>query len=472
MPAPLFAKQTNYIKENVPYYKYYTNYHVQEDSDNLFNGATATVGGQQCYVAAYSFKSTGPTSGTMPNSGAGMTTSIITPSSYNNNTDITLSAWVKPNSNNLASKTIWGCHADNVSSGISFGMDDAQAGRIKFHPLSYSAVLRSTSSLYANTWYNVTCVYSLTDHVMKIYINGQLNSSQSIPTNPSGTSYELKFLYIWKAGFWSGDGKTGKTTSQSCQQAFPGNILNACTWYRALSDSEISALYNGGAGLVIDTSVAPYDDGLAIAYPMNEASGNIAYSAIQGQDTGLYGYSTSSNQHVQESIFAGQGVVPKALYDSSLDWETNLTVDGSNEFVSTLTLTRGIVPTKFTVTFDNPSPKNPQTLTFYGSTDNYSWTELGTLTVPSNTNQELELNIEGETTEYSFYKVSTTSAYLTTGLTINNIFLNGYWVGRNEVGEHDAWDEEVLEGYHDVIGTSSDYDRIEYENTQYEVANV
>lgn len=468
MPAPLFAKQTNYIKENVPYYKYYTNSDNPEDSENLFNGATATVGGQQCYSAAYSFKSTGPTSGNMPNSGAGMATSIITPASYNN-TAVTLSAWVKPSQNNLQSKTIWGCHADDQASGISFGMDDGNRGKLKFHPKTYGGVMQSNTTLYANTWYFVVCTYDRPNMQMKIYINGSLDKSKTITT---GDQYDLIFgKYIWKAGFWTNQGSSSKTASQSCQQAFPGNILNACVWYRVLSDSEISTLYNGGYGLQIDVTVPPYDD-VQIAYPMNEQSGTVAYSAIPGQDTGLYGSNTSYNQHVQESIFPGHGVTPNNLYQSSLDWETDLTVDGSNEFVSTLTLSRGIIPTKFTVTFDNPSPKNPQTLTFYGSEDNYSWTSLGTLTIPSNTNQELELDITGVSTEYQYYKVSTTSAYLTTGLTINNILLNGYWVSRSEVGMHENWDEEILEGYHDVIGTESDHTKVEYENTQYEVANV
>lgn len=468
MPAPLFAKQTNYIKENVPYYKYYSNTDIPDDSETLFNGATATVGGQQCYSAAYSFKSTGPSSGTMPSGGAGMTTSIITPSTYNN-TNVTLSAWIKPSSNNLQSKTIWGCHADDSASGISFGMDDGNPGKLKFHAKSYGGVIQSTSTLYANTWYFVVCVYDRTNLNKRIYINGQLDKTGSFTS--SDNNNQLTFSYIWKAGFWTVQGATSKTASQSCSQAFPGNILNACVWYRALTDSEITTLYNNGYGMQIDTSVAPYTD-VAIAYPMNETSGTIAYSAIPGQDTGLYGYNTTYNQHVQESIFPGHGVTPNSLYQSSLDWETDLTVDGSNEFVSTLSLSKGIIPTKFTVTFDNPSPKNPQALTFYGSTNNSNWTSLGTLTIPSNTNQELELNITGVSTEYTYYKVSTTSAYLTTGLTINNILVDGYWVSRTEVGMHGTWDERIQEGTHNVLGTSSDYDSIEYENTQYEVANV
>lgn len=466
MSAPLLAKQINYLKDGVPYYKYYITEHNPDDSENLFNGATATVGGQQCYIPAYSFKSTGPTSGNMPSSGAGMTTSIITPNTYDNH-DVTLSAWIKPSQNNLQSRTIWGCHSDNTASGISFGMDDGNAGKVKFHARSYGGVLRSTSKLNANTWYLIVCVYDRTNMQMRIYINGSLDASQ---TMTSDSSYQLQFLYIWKAGFWSPSGSTSKTASQACSQGFPGNIMNACVWYRALTQSEITTLYNGGSGLVINTAVAPYND-VAIAYPMNEQSGTIAYSAISGQDTGLYGSNTSNNLHVQESVFAGVGVTPNALYQSSLDWETSLTVDGNNEFVSTLTLAKGLVPTKFTVVFDNASPKNPQTLNFYGSTDNSTWVSLGTLTVPSNTNQTLELNVSTET-EYQYYKVTTTSAYLTTGLTINDILVSGYWVSIYECGMHDNWTEKAQEGTHTILGSASDYDRIEYENAEYEVQNV
>lgn len=468
MPAPLFAKQTNYIKENVPYYKYYSNTDIPDDSETLFNGATATVGGQQCYSAAYSFKGSGTSSGNFPSSGSGMATPIITPNTYDNH-DISLSAWIKPSQSNQSSKTIWGCHSDGTASGLSFGMDDGNAGKLKFHAKRYAGVLQSSTKLDAGNWYFVVCVYDRTNMQMRIYINGSLNASKSMTTSED---YDVLFgYYIWKAGFWSPNGATTPTASQSASQCFLGNILNCCTWYRALTDSEISALYNNGYGLQIDTSVAPYTD-VQVAYPMNEISGTTAYSAISGQSNGVYGSNSTYNQHVQESIFPGRGVTPNSLYQSSLDWETDLTVDGSNEFVSTLTLSKGIVPTKFTVTFDNPSPKNPQTLSFYGSTNNSTWTSLGTLTVPSNTNQTLELAIIDESTEYTYFKVTTTSAYLTTGLTINNILVEGYWISRTEVGMHDTWDERIQEGTHNVLGTSSDYDSIEYENTQYEVANV
>lgn len=467
MSAPLIARKTNYLKNNVPYYKYYQTEHISTDSEALFSSATATVGGQQCYVPAYSFKSTGPSSGNMPNSGAGMTTSIITPSTYNNH-DVTLSAWIKPSQNNLQSKTIWGCHSDDTASGISFGMDDGNAGKLKFHAKSYGGVLQSVSKLSADTWYFIVCVYDRTNMQMRIYINGSLDNSKSMTTDGA---YSLLFgYYIWKAGFWTASGASSKTASQACSQAFPGNIINACVWYRALSQSEITTLYNSGHGMVIDTSVAPYTD-VAIAYPMNEQSGTVAYSAISGQDTGLYGSNTSYNQHAQESIFAGRGVTPNALYQSVLDWETTLTVDGNNEFVSTVSLTKGIVPTKFTVVFDNASPKNPQSLAFYGSTNNSTWTSLVTLTVPSNTNQTLELDVSTETA-YQYYKVTTTSAYLTTGLTINDITINGYWLERNEVGGHSEWDERIEDGTHIVLSNEEDYDTVEYQNEEYEVQNV
>lgn len=473
MTAPLIAKKTYYLKTSVPYYKYYKSENIDTDSQELFSSATATVGGQECYAQEYSFKGyyTSTASATFPTSGSGMTTSIITPSSYSNKS-VTLSAWVKPAQNNESAKSIWGCHADSTASGISFGMDDSQAGRIKFHAISYGGVLRSTSTLAANTWYFIVCVYNMEDHTMKIYINGNQNASQTIPTNPTGTAYELKFgYYIWKAGFWSGTGVTSKTTNQACQQAFVGNIINCCTWYRALTASEISTLYNNGSGLKIDTSVSPYTD-VAIAYPMNETSGTTSYSAITGQDTGRYGNNTTYNQHVDESIFAGVGVVPSALYmPTTFNWETDLQVSQGSEFVSDLTLVREIVPTKIKITLDNPSPKNPVNLELRGSLDGYNWEYLKTVSIPSNTNQTIEEDITSST-EYPYYRISTTNAYLTTGLTIKNITISGYWILRTEVGKHQEWDESEEVGTHTVLGNESDYDEVEYIDQEYEVENV
>lgn len=465
---PYIAKQTNYLKNNVPYYKYYQTSHVAEDSMVLFSNATATVGGQNTYTPAYSFKGSGNSTGNFPSSGSGMTTSIITPSTYNNH-DMTLSAWIKPSQNNESSKTIWGCHSDSTQSGLSFGMDDAQAGRLKFHAKGYGAVLRSVSYLSANTWYFIVCVYDRTNMEMRIYINGTLDASQTISASNSDMNLILG-NYIWKAGFWSPNGATTKNASQASSQNFLGNIINCCTWYRALNQSEITTLYNNGSGLVINTLVAPYDD-VDIAYPMNETSGTIAYSAISGQDTGLYGSNTTYNQHVEDSVFVGGGVLPKYLYLSGDNWETDKPVSISAEFVTNLELSMAIIPTKVTLTFDNTSPKNPQTLTIQGSTNNSTWNTLATITIPSNTNQVIEQDITSST-EYKYYRASTTSAYTNDGLTIYNIKIDGYYVVRSEVGMHDNWDERIQEGTHTVVGTSEDYDIIEYQNKEYEVRNV
>lgn len=468
MTAPLVAKQTNYLKNNVPYYKYYETEHIASDSEALFSSATATVGGQQCYTAAYSFKGSGPSSGNFPTSGSGMATPVITPNTYDNH-DVSLSAWVKPSESNQSSKTIWGCHSDGTASGLSFGMDDGNAGKLKFHAKRYGGVLQSSTKLDGGTWYFVVCVYDRTNMQMRIYINGSLNASKSMT---SSEDYDLIFgYYIWKAGFWSPSGATTPTASQSASQCFQGNILNCCVWYRALTDSEITTLYNNGNGLVINTSVAPYTD-VAVAYPMNETSGTTAHSAISGQGDGVYGSNSTYNQHVQDSIFVGQGVLPNALYiDTGDNWETDLQVSSGAEFVSNLTLTKEIYPTKLTVTLNNTTPKNPVNLVFKGSTNQSNWTTLGTISIPSNTNQTVELDITSAT-EYKYYRFSTTDAYLTTGLTINNIKIDGYWPQRDEVGKHSQWDERIQEGTHTILSDSSDYDTIEYQNKEYEVQNV
>ena len=470
MPAPLFARKTVYLKNNVPYYKYYETSHVSTDSTDEYESSNATIGGQQTFVSANSYKNTLKSdSYQFPSTGAGMATPIITPSTYNNH-DMTLSAWIKISEANLKSRTIWGCHADGtVASGISFGIDDGDnpSGRLKFHAKSYGGVLRSSGVLPVNEWIFIVCVYDRTNMEMRIYINGTLDNSQSI-LNSDAYSLVLG-QYIWKAGFWSNSGYNTNTGTQTCSQPFPGNILNACVWYRALTVSEITTLYNSGDGLVIDTTVAPYDD-VDIAYPMDEASGNVAYSAISGGPDGKYATS-SYVSHAEDSIFAGQGVKPIYLYKSGSNWETDMTVDSNNEFITDVTLDQAIVPTKVTLTFDNTTPRNPQTLTIQGSTNNSSWDTLTTVTIPSNTNQTVEQNITSSTA-YTYFRSRTTSAYTTDGLTINNILIDGYYSVTSEVGQHDNWDTQVQEGTHTVIGTSSNYDVIEQQNQEYEVANV
>ena len=466
MSAPIVAKQTNYLKDNVPYYKYYQTTNIETDSQELFSDASATVGGTPCYTSAYSFKgSYSSGSATFPSAGSGMATSIVTPSSYNN-TDCTLSAWIKLSQSNQKGKTIWGCHSDNTQSGISFGIDDGQADKIKFHEKSYHSFYSNTR-LSVDTWYFIVCVYDRTNLEERIYINGQLDATRSFSSSEQG--YTLPFLYSWKAGFWSSNGTTS-TTVNGATQFFLGNIINCCTWYRALSQSEITTLYNNGDGLVIDTNVAPYTD-VEIAFPMNESSGTTAYSAISGQSSGVYGNSTTYNQHVEDSVFVGSGTLPQYLYITGSNWETNLQVSSNAEFVSNLTITKAIYPTKLVVTLNNTTPKNPVNLILKGSNDMTSWTSLGTISIPSNTNQVVEMNVTS-LLDYKYFQLSTTQAYETTGLTINNITIEGYWKQTSEVGMHDSWDTQVQEGTHTVLSNSSDYDTIEYQNKEYEVQNV
>lgn len=470
MVSPIVSKQTNYLKDNVPYYKYYQSDTTTTDSVALFSSSTATVGNENCYSQAYSYKENYTSSSTpnFPSSGAGMTTPVITPSTYNNH-DVTLSAWIKPAQSNQQSKTIWGCHADSTASGLSFGFDDGNPGKIKFHAKSYGGVIQSTTKLDAGNWYFVVCVYDRTNLEKRIYINGQLNKSATF-SQYSDNDQLIFGYYIWKAGFWSNNGSTTQSATQSCQQTFIGQILNCCTWYRALTDAEITTLYNSGNGLQINTSVAPYTD-VAIAYPLNETSGTTAYSAISGQGNGLYGSNTTYNQHTADSIFPSRGVNPQYLYLSGSNWETDLAVSTSAEFVSNLTLTRAFIPSKVTLTLNNTTPKNPVTLTIKGSTNNSSWTTLTTINVPSNTNQTIEQNITSST-EYKYYKATTDEGYTNTGLTIKNIKIDGYYIVYNEVGKHAQHDRQEQIGTHTVIGSASDYDRIEYQNKEYEVQNV
>lgn len=466
MTAPLLAKQINYLKDSVPYYKYYESSDIPTDSVALFSSATAKVGGVNCYIPAYSFKGSGTSTGSFPSNGSGMATPVITPSTYNNK-DVTLSCWIKSTQSNQKSKTIWGCHSDNTQSGISFGIDDGTADKIKFHAKGYFG-FTSNTTIQPNRWYFIVCVYDRVNLQMRIYIDGSLDNTYTFSATDTGKY--LQYIYIWKAGFWSGSGATSPTASQTAQQNFLGNIVNCCTWYRALTASEISTLYNNGYGMVIDTSVAPYTD-VAIAYPMNESSGTTAYSAISGQGNGYYGNNATYNQHVQDSVFVGQGVSPMYLYKSGNNWETDLVVSSSAEFVSDVTLTRSIIPTKVTLTFDNTTPKNPIDLTIQGSIDGNSWTDLTTVSIPSNTNQTVEQAITSST-EYTYFRSKTKNAYTNTGLTIYNIKIDGYYVVTTEVGQHDSWDTRTQVGTHTVLGTSSDYDRIEYQNKEYEVQNV
>jgi uncharacterized protein (DUF2141 family) len=114
-----------------------------------------------------------------------------------------------------------------------------------------------TTILNTGVWYHVAGVYDGTD--LKVYVNGQLESSVNYSIPLTASSNELRI----------GGGIANNT------EYFPGDITEVRMWNIARSDAEISANYN--------KQLTGNEMGLIGYYQFNENMGTVAYnSAVAG----------------------------------------------------------------------------------------------------------------------------------------------------------------------------------------------
>jgi len=128
--------------------------------------------------------------------------------------------------------------------------------------VNYGTWTTGNGLITQNAWYHIACIF--TDPSTAVfYINGTLRANTGGNTgafaHPPDTVLSLGTM---------GAGAYGK---------FDGIIDSACMWNRVLSSNEVWTLYNSGAGLPEDLSVAPYNVGLVGCWPMNE---NVASNAL------------------------------------------------------------------------------------------------------------------------------------------------------------------------------------------------
>jgi hypothetical protein len=180
-----------------------------------------------------------------------------------------------------------------------------------------------TTILNIGVWYHVAGVYDGTD--LKVYVNGQLESSLNYSIPLTFTSNELKI----------GGGISNNT------EYFPGDITEVRMWNIARSDAEISANYN--------KQLTGNEMGLIGYYQFNENMGTVAYnSAVAGSqyDGQIINNPvwvdgpviTSANCYLEMSqnveIAVGQAVTVDVLSNVSACGAFELPVINSGEYFS------------------------------------------------------------------------------------------------------------------------------------------
>jgi len=142
----------------------------------------------------------------------------------------TISLWINPTAtgNNGAILTISqaGASSDNISIGL-------WESNIQVLMVQNSYKKRSTTTIDANTWYNVVIVKS-TNAIDNIYIN-----SSNTTLNDTGA---------WNATIDSSQSNIGKASFNSATnfQYFNGSISNCSVWNAALTSAQVTEIYSEG----------------------------------------------------------------------------------------------------------------------------------------------------------------------------------------------------------------------------------
>jgi len=120
-----------------------------------------------------------------------------------------------------------------------------------------------------NSWYHI--VFQKEGNFYRLYVNGTLDIERERVGYSIISRTEPFILGRWGA---SGDRMWNR-----------GNIEEFDFWNRSLNSTEISQLYNSGAGLYANTSIAPFSNGLVAGYHFDEGSGTTAID-ITGVNNG------------------------------------------------------------------------------------------------------------------------------------------------------------------------------------------
>ena len=150
-----------------------------------------------------------------------------------NNSDFTLNAWVKlDNYNSSYLSTIISKRFSGLNNGWLWGINGAlntPQGSTYYGPGGGNSNAIGSTVLSTGQWYMVTCVYSLANQQLSIYINGVLDITVNNILTPNASTTAT--LYIGK------DGATGG-------YYFQGSMDNVSIYQSALSVSNIQQLYH------------------------------------------------------------------------------------------------------------------------------------------------------------------------------------------------------------------------------------
>jgi hypothetical protein len=223
---------------------------------------------------------------------------------------VTLSAWVKLGvlpgasmTNNFASifdatNDAYVMYLDKANQELRFKATDNNGATTGAHPGIPASMLNTTD------WFHVMGVYDGSQGSVKIYLNGNLVDTGSMPT----------VVQTIRAGQITGMGAEPTAAAgnpASGTTLFPGQISDVAVWNRPLAGAEAQYLYNGGTGNAVGAAnpdIAP----LPPLAPSAPSAQPVIYYPLNG-DLKNYGTGGAS----LDAIFADGPAPGGAVFSSS-----------------------------------------------------------------------------------------------------------------------------------------------------------
>ena len=174
---------------------------------------------------------------------------------------ISLSAWVKiPVSHNSNWGTIFGGY-DEYHFNLYAGSNNSSSNGVVQLENRNGTVATGSTDLRDNKWHHVMAVYDGSNKY--IYVDGSLEATQSSSRSTPSTSTSKKLII----------GHVNHSTGSN--EFFPGKIDEAAIWSGALSQSEVTAIYNSGTALDLRSNSGDYQSksNLKAYWKMEDGSG-------------------------------------------------------------------------------------------------------------------------------------------------------------------------------------------------------
>lgn len=192
--------------------------------------------------------------------------SLNNPESLNiTGTEITISAWIKPNalfeSGAIVDQEIYRSGSANYN---ILRLENSN-GKAKFHTVGKNPAESTATSWNKNTWYHLVGVYNGSNS--NLYVNGVLDVS--VAGTGTITQTDNNIVYI---------GSFGLTNE------FDGTIDEVSIWDKALNSTQIESLYNAGVGLGYIDSKTQADNLLTCDLYFNSTLNKSSSFFITGND--------------------------------------------------------------------------------------------------------------------------------------------------------------------------------------------